>query len=273
MIKPIQLGVVLFVLFPSITIAGTIIEVQNGNESTMIVTDGQQARMKISGDQFVIVDYKSHQVKMVNPAQKEIMLFDASQKSAGSNAPGVRTELKLLGAGGNIAGYPTQKFAYSANGKFCGVVYGSKSAYQIKDIKELFNAMKTMVDSQQAVLGGFAAMLDDCLLADMKMSDHVGTIGVPMRTEKNGQIETEIKNIKLNAVIPADTFALPATYKTVSLQGQMNALADQKPKLQETMQQYQPQMQQMMQQMQQSGQISPEAMQQMQRVQEMMQQQ
>ncbi len=96
------------------------------------------------------------------------------------------------------------------------------------------------------------------------VSEHVNTIGVPMRTEKNGRVDSEVKSIQLNVELAADTFVIPASYKTVTMEQQMR-------EMKQAMQKHQPQMQQMMQQMQQSGRMSPEMMEQMRRMQDMMQ--
>lgn len=272
MIKSTYLSAVVFMLWSPLGISGTIIKIQNNNELTTVLTDGQRAKMTMAGDEYVIVDYKSQQMNVVNPQKQEVMVMDTSVMPKTGNAPTVHTELKQKGAGSNVAGYGTQKFEYYANGKLCGVVYGSKKAYQVKGIKELFNAMKAMVERQQAVLGGFAGMMDACTLADMKMSDHVSSVGVPMRTEKKGRIEMEIRSIQLDANVPAATFSIPASYRKVSMQDQMNAMDEGAKNIRKQVQQHQPQMQQMMQQMQQSGQLTPEMMEQMRRAQEMMQQ-
>lgn len=256
----------LFLLLSSVAAqAATVIEVQNSNDLTTVVTDGEFARMNMSASEYVIVDYKKNTVKVVNPQKQEVVLLGTGNTPAGNNGPQVHTAIRNLGAGISVAGYPTQKYSYSANGRTCSVVYGSREVYQKQGIKELFQAMKIMVEQQRAVLGGLASMLDDCTLADMKISDHVKTVGVPMRTEKNGRIETEIKSIRYDVALPADTFVIPASYKTLTLQDQINAASKE-------MAQHQPQMQDMVRQMQQSGQMTPEMMQQMRRSQEMMRQ-
>jgi len=258
-------GVVSLLIISNVVFAGTIVQIQNSDSIATILTDGKFARMNSSGDEYVIVDYQKKTVKMVNSKMHQIMLLDADKMPAGSPASQLRTSVKKLGPGMTVAGYPTQKYAYLANGKSCGFIYGSIEAYQKKGIKELLQAMNNMMEKQQAMLGGFASMMDDCMLADMKLSEHVNTIGVPMRTEKNGVVESEVKSIKLNVELPADTFVIPASYKTVTMEQQIREAKQQ-------MQQNQPQVQQMMQQMRQSGQMPPEMMQQMRRAQEMMQQ-
>jgi len=254
--KTLQFTGYIFFLFSSVSLAGTVVEIQNNNELATVLTDGQQARINMSGAEYAIVDYKNQSVKVVDPKKQQVMLLNVKTMTGGKqSAPVMRTSVDRLGNGQLIAGYKTQKFGYSANGQQCGVVYGSWDAYEVKGIRELLSAMRTMMEQQQAMLGGFAALIDDCILADMKISDHVKTIGVPMRTEKNGKVDTEIKSIKVDVDLPADVFTIPASYKTVTLQEQMSGMNN--------MVGAQPQAQQMMQQMQQSGQLSPQAMEQM----------
>jgi hypothetical protein len=258
--------------------AATVIEVKSDSDLTTVMTDGQFARMNMSGDEYVIVDYRQQTVKLVNPQNQKVMILEGSKAAVGNSGPQVHTAIQNLGAGMTIAGYPTQKYAYSANGKTCGVIYGSMDVYQQQGIKELFQAVDTMMEQQRAVLGGLASMIDDCTLAQMDVGDHVKALGVPMRTEKNGRIESEIKSIKHDVMLPADTFVIPASYKTMTVLEQIRAAANGLANMQrqgaqnQPAQIQQPQMQQMVRQMPQSGQLSPEMMQQMRRNQEMMRQ-
>ena len=275
--KVIQVTAIVFMLCSTVIQAGTVVEIQNQDELIRIMTDGQQARINISASEYVIVNYNNHSVRVVDPQKQQVMLLNSALNATGNSAPKLRTSINNLGFGQVIAGYKTQKYSYSANGKTCGVIYGSKQAYQAKGIKQLMSAMEMMMAQQTAVLGGLAAMIDDCTLADMKLSDHVSTIGVPMRTEKNGRIDTQIRSIKTDVALLANTFVIPASYKTVTMQEQINAASNDMAKAQQQVQRndyrnQQPQMQQMMRQMQQSGQLTPEMMQQMRRAQQMMNQ-
>lgn len=253
-------------LQPGLVQAGTVVEVLSDNELTTILTDGKQARVNTAGAEYIIVDYQSHTVKMVDPVKKQVMLLAADASTAGLSAPKVQTSLKKLGSGGLVAGYKTEKYAYSVNGRHCGVIYGSLQAYREKGIQALFAAMDNLVKKQQAAMGGYVGMIDDCTLGEMQFSDQTGRLGVPMRTEKNGVVNSEVKSIKWNVELPTDAFLVPASYKTTTLEEQMREVRRQ-------MQQYQPQMQQMMEQMQRSGQVDADTMTQMQMMQEMMRQQ
>ena len=140
--------------------------------------------------------------------------------------------------------------------------------------------MKIILEKQRAVLGGFAAFVDDCTLADMQVADHVNTIGMPMRTEKNGRVESEIKSINVDAVLPANTFVIPANYTNVTMPDEMKAATKDMANAQQQIPQrgyygqqgQQPQVQQMARQMQQSGQMPPEVMERIRRAQEQMKQ-
>ncbi len=254
----------------NIALAGTIIELQDEDGLSTVLTDGKFARINVSADEYIIIDYKTNTVKVVSPKQRQVMLLDNNQISAAPVVAAVRTSIKSLGAGVNIAGYATQKFSYTANGKSCGVIYGSKEAYQKPGVKKLFNAIGIMMEKQQALLGGFAGMVDDCTLADMQVSEHVKLTGVPMRMVKNGRVDSEIKSIKYGVTLPKDTFVIPQSYRVVSMDTQMNSVNENVSDMQQTMQQ--PQVQQMMQQMQQSGQMTPEMMEQMRKAEQLMKQ-
>ncbi len=285
------LGIVLLIFSCSVS-AGTIIEFQNKGELTTMLTDGKQARLNMSSQEYVIIDYRKHLVKVINKSKQQVMVLDVSAADKSGSSKRVNVSLKSLGDASDVAGYKTEKLEYSANGKLCGVILASKSAYQQKGIKDLISAMQTMVKKQRAVLGGFVGFVDDCTLADMQLTEQVSTIGLPMRTVKNGAVETEINSIKVDVALPKSTFAIPAAYKTITMDEQikqatqgmqnMNSFKrsatqqsggqpSRQPNMQPGMQQA-PQYQDLMRQMQQSGQLTPEMMEQMRHSQQMMQQ-
>ena len=260
------------ILHSAIVKSGTIVEIKSDNEISTIMTDGKQARMNSTDSDYIIVNYADHSVKVVDTEKHQVMLLNMDGMPKGGKSAKVQTALKNLGSGPSIAGYKTQKFSYTVNGQPCGVIYGSKEAYKLKSIKGLFSAMTTMAERQQAMMGGFVGMMDNCSLGDLKMAEHVDTVGVPMRTEDKGVVDSEVISIKLDVSLPADTFVIPKSYKTVTMEGEMQKMKKDMSNMQQQVQQYQPQMQQMMQQMQQSGQLPPEVMEKMRRAQEQMKQ-
>ena len=274
MINYLRLISAILLLSSSAVMAGTIVTMKSGNDTSEIITDGKQARMGMGDEGYIIVDYKTHNVKVVDPGKKQVMLLSVNDMpKGGGKAPKVNVQINNLGSGPTIAGYKTRKFSYKVNGKACGFIYGSKDVYELKGIKELFNAVQTMMQRQQDMMGGYAAMLDDCTLGDLKIGMQVSTVGVPMRMEENGKVDNEIINIQLNVSLPANVFSIPASYKTVTMSGEIKKAQKDMANIQQQMgQKHQPQFQQMMQQMQQSGQMPPEVMEQLRKVQEQMRQ-
>ena len=269
MINSVRLMSAILLLNTSVVVAGTVVIMKSDNEFSEIMTDGKKARMGMGDDGYIIVDYKTNSVKAVDPKRKQVMLMSADDMPKGGNAPKVNVSINNLGSGPTIAGYKTRKFSYKVNGKSCGIIYGSKDAYKVKGIKELFDAMQTMAQRQQSMMGGYAGMIDACTLGDIKMGEHVAKVGVPMRMVENGKVDTEIVKIRLNVSLPADTFTVPSSYKTKTMAGEIKKAKKDMANMQQQMQQHQPQMQQMIQQ---SGQMPPEVMEQLRKAQEQMRQ-
>lgn len=200
---------------------GTIVEILNNNELTTAMTDGQKVRMNMPDSEYVIVDYSNHSVRLVNPEKKTVTLLNVDELSAGEGTARVQTSLTPQGQGGSVAGYETQKYSYQANGRYCGVIYGSHIAYQQAGVRQLVAALKAMMERQRAALGSFASLVDACTLADMQLINHVNTLGVPMRTEKAGSVELEVRDIRLDVALADDVFTIPSSYRAVNRQGQI----------------------------------------------------
>jgi hypothetical protein len=206
---------------------GTIVEIQSGNELTTAITNGHKVRMDMSDTEYAIVDYKNHGVQLINPQKQTVTLLNMDDLPAGSANIKINASLSHLGPGKPVAGFKTQKFSYSANGKNCGVIYGSENAYHQPGVKQLVAAMQTMMEKQRAALGRFASLVDACTLADMQLINHVDTIGVPMLTVWAGSVELEVKNISVDVAIANDVFEIPAMYKAVDRLG--NVVSDATP--------------------------------------------
>ena len=260
--------------FPVAAFAGTVIKIQDADEMTTMLTDGKRARVNISADEYVIVDFASQKINMVNPRKQQVMVFNtkknanSGQHSTGASRSLVKLALNYKGKTKNIAGYRSDKYEYSANGKNCGVVYASKNALQAQGVKQLLNAMQAMIDQQRDVMGGFVAMIDDCKLADMQLTEKINEIGVPMQREENGHVTTQVKSIDVGVPLPADIFVVPASYKNTTIEEQIQQAYQGVTKGAPGVAPTQPQMQQL----QQSGQLTPEMIEQMRSARKMMQQ-
>jgi len=254
--------------------AATLIDVKDkDNGTTQIMTDGKKARMDTGKDgSYMVLDYDKQGVYAVLPEQQQIIDLsgEVPTMGGGGSAQKVHTELSPAGNGPTIVGYVTTKFTLKANGQHCGVLYGSREAMQAPGISQLFAAMKRMVDQQRAAMGGYASMVDVCTRASMDLALLADTVGLPMKMhDKNGSNVSEIIAINTSATLPANAFALPSSYKVVTLAEQLQQGQQGMKQLQQQM----PQIDNMLKQMQQQGGLPPEAMEQLKRYQQMMQQQ
>lgn len=216
MFKVVVLLGMLFVCNLSVT-AGTIVEIQNKDGMTSIFSEDLLVRIEMSDSEYAIVDYKNNSVKVVDSSKKQVMLLTIKNIDSRYDANAVNIAINKVGIGQTISGYETQKYRYAANGNMCGYIYGSQAAYEKKNVKNLFTAVDYFMNKQYALLGSYARLIDACTLADMQVGRYVNNFGVPMRTEKNGSIENEIKSIQLDVSFPENTFIVPATYKTLSM--------------------------------------------------------
>jgi hypothetical protein len=263
----------IFCLTCSSVMAATSIEVINGNGGrTQVMMDGNQSRLDMGEKEgYVLIDYSKQSMLIVIPEKKQILdMSDDMSSMGGKPAPKVKTELVSNGSGPTIAGYPTIKYILKAEGRVCGTLFGSKEAMQTSGIDKLFESMKTMAEKQRAAMGSYASMIDVCTRANMDFAAQGQKVGVPMRMlDARGKITSEIKSIKTNVNLPANTFDIPQGYQTTTVAEQMQGARQAMSQGQRQM----PDMEKMMQQMQQSGRVPPEAMEQMKRYQQMMQEQ
>jgi hypothetical protein len=239
-------------------------------ESTTITSNGNFARLDDSSESgYVLIDTRQQQLKMVDPQRRQVMVVDLKNaKKTTQPTTQVKVSLNKIGKGPKIAGYSTDKYTLTADGKLCNTIYSSRTAINIKGIAELFDAMDTMEQQSINMMGGFRSMMDECDEANMQSTKLFKTAGAPLRTiDADGQLESEVQSINNNAKIDKTYYQIPTAYQQVSMQQHMEQARQQ-------MQQNMPDMNQIMQQMQQNGgSMSPEVMEQMKKMQQMINQQ
>ncbi len=233
----------------------------NDGEYSTITSNGNIARIDNSSEPgYVLIDTRKQQFNMVDPQRRQVTVVNLknSKKPAQAATNQVKVSLNRIGKGPKIAGYRTDKYTLSANGRLCNTIFGSKAALNIKSMAELFDAMDTMEQSLD-MMGGFRSMMDECDEANMQSAELFKAAGAPLRViDANGQLESEVQSINSNTKVAKNFYQIPASYQQVSMQQQINQARQQ-------MQQNMPDMNQIMQQMQQGG-MSPEAMKQMQQM-------
>lgn len=260
---------------PVTLLADTVIELNSNSEAATYMSNGKKARINTSDkSDYMIVDFATNTIYAIRPDERQIINLSQTVPALSNNeAPAVELAFTPAGVGPDVAGYATKSYRFSADGEDCGTVHASKAALDGTSIGSMLDAMNDMAENARKALGGFAAAIPPCQQANMSLGSQVSRIGAPMQTlDVHGRVQRSINSISKNVTVDAGVYELPADYRTSSMADKISDAQEMNMKM-DQLQKHAPQMQQMMRQMQQSGRLPPEAMEQMQRYQEMMQQQ
>ena len=228
--KPSTLFPALVFLLCSNATADTVVEFKYQNARSQLLTNGKMARINTRGtDDYMLVNFDNNDVYSVTPGNKQIFnVSDSMPSISGILSPQIRIKLKPLGKGPAVAGYPTTRYRLSANGDYCGSIYASREALQGSDVESVLDSIKAMADNHRQSLGGFAALVPVCQMAQIGLADKLHKIGAPMRVvDKEGRTESEITKILKNARVESHYYTYPANYKSVSITDKLEDLLKQ----------------------------------------------
>lgn len=199
--------------------ADVVIEFKNQGNESQFQTNGKMARINTRGtDDYMIVNFDQNTIYSVASGQKQVVNLSDSLPAIGvSEPPKIKLTLKPLGKGPVIAGYPTTQYRLSANGEYCGSIAASKEALQGSAIETMFDTLKDLANKHLQSLGGFAALIPVCQLAQIELADKLEEIGAPMRTtDKDGETDSEITKILKNAAVEPEDYVLPTSKQLAS---------------------------------------------------------
>lgn len=243
----------------------------DGRVST-ISSDGQRSRIQESSDSsYVIIDYAAGEMLMVDPKRNEVLQTGLGKGGAAvAGSGGVEIGLKKKGGGPVIAGYSTSKYAFTANGTACGTIYASPKLLRNSAVRTLFESMRSLQAQSRQMMQGMSGILPLCQQANLFLIDSLESIGAPMRVlDQNGQLESEVVQVRTDVNIPGSRYRAPAGMSVVSMEEKMNQMQGQ---TQELMQQV-PEMGEILQQLEQGGQQIPDdAMEQLKKLQQQLKQ-
>ena len=240
-----------------------------------IMSDGKNTRISMSPEPgYILINHSNKTMFLVIPEGKRIMDMISGMPAQQESKPlKVDIKIKQLSKGPEIAGYSTIKYSLKADGQNCGTIYGSKKALKNENLKNIYNSINQMMENQSRMMGGVFEMMDACERADMDPTSQTKVTGLPLRSvDKNGVLTSEIISIDTHAKLSADTFVMPSDYTVTTMADEMRGMQQQVADEMQNMQQHMPDMEEMMKQMSKSGQITPEAMDEIKKIQEMMEQ-
>lgn len=239
-------------------------------------SNGKKARINNSQEPgYMLIDFKSSQIHMVDPQRKEAMIMSSNSQAASETTKNnVKIKLIKKKKGPKIAGYKTRQYNIQVNKKHCGTIYGSKKVLKKKGFKDIVEAMSQLQQQSANMMGKLGGLIDECELAQMQLSQFYTTTGAPMRLiDEQGVLESEVQSVNSKAKFSKAHYQIPADYKIVDMQQKMQQAQQQTEQAMQQMNENMPDMNQLMQQMQSSEGMPPDFLDKMKKMQEQFKQQ
>ena len=211
--------------------AATVVKTKelSGHISTMTV-QGVMARMGARKGQYVIVDAKKQKFYAVNNQAKRVIdltqgIPSPSKGSESPKTPKVNTELKHVGSGPKIAGYPTEHYQVLANGKVCEDTWLSPAATKDANLGDFLDAFYRFFSKQRRAYQQAGMQYSPCDEAQAVATGKYTKLGMAMKTTlPDGGVRQEVLSIKTGVDVPASAFDLPKGFPVMSRKEEMDQM-------------------------------------------------
>lgn len=215
------------------TSAATLIQTKAGPQQTpqSVLLDGKHVRIGEPEQKqgYMLMLLEQNKRYMINTKQKQIIEMPVSPPQAPDNmpkappempgmpkAPVIKSQLEHKGSGPKIAGYATEHYQITANGKICGSEYVSAEATKLAHVADF---MKNLLASSGKPALPFLQQMPPCVQARMSVNDELMQHGLSMRSvDASGAVSNEVVSIDTNAKVEAGAFDLPAGYQQTNMQ-------------------------------------------------------
>lgn len=204
--------------------AATLVERQDMQGKTEKLTVSEDyARVDTERKGFyTLVDLKKNKIFLIHTEKKEIVERSLQVPSDSALPEGMQLppetpvkDAKLVEKedGPEIAGYATKHYQITAEGEVCADSYLSAPAAEVAHLKGFLKVMEDVSMPPKEMI----TRMPPCTQAQLKLKADFFDKGLPLRSmSKEGTVTYEIKSIKTEVEVPADTFALPAGYKVLT---------------------------------------------------------
>ncbi len=220
------------VCFSLSVFGGTVIENRDARgEISRVSIEGGWARFD-GADKgksgYMLVDLSSVTFYAVAPAEHTIIEFSPKEKKK-DKQQAVKMDLEGAGKGPEVAGYETQIYKLSADGKSCGSILLSKSAAKIKDVSKLLGALRGLNPDTfipEEMQQSFHAHRDPCDLAKTQLGEKaIVKLGFPMKSlDPKGKVIDEVVSIKTGIKLDSALFELPEEYSRTTVKEMMEGM-------------------------------------------------
>ncbi|KAB7628382.1 hypothetical protein [Alkalilimnicola sp. S0819] len=200
--------------------AATVMELKlPGQSAATMSVAGQQARLDMETGRYLLIDAARGRYYAVDE-NAQIILDMAWVPEQAPDLPRetrrrqtVQPELREMGPGPEIAGYPTRHYRLLANGRHCQDSYFSAEAMAEGDLVAFQLGFHQLSTRQRAGYESLGVEFEPCELADQLTGEQQARLGLKMRTEgPQGRLRQEITALQLNQNLPEGHFQVPRGY-------------------------------------------------------------
>lgn len=178
-----------------------------------------------SPQQFMLINLKEKQTYMVDRNQKVMIRMDGADMPDDGTQHSRMTddtptvELKNAGDGPSIAGFKTEKYLLTADGKICSIHYISKEALKLPEMKAFAENIERLAKAPQYL----AEHNTSCEYADIRFEQMAFENGIPLlSTNAAGKETFRVLEINTKANFAITEVAPPQGYERVTPQQMMH---------------------------------------------------
>ncbi len=194
------------------------------NNARMVITDKHLLTLESNPNQYLImnIDTGEHlsvfvsdklavEMSALPPFNKDSLLTRASLPKR------AKFELKPVGKGPEIAGYPTKKYQILADNTVCAETWLSMEAMEKAKLKRFLTQFSKHSTKQREAYLSAGTEYDACDDAMGRAAETYPTHGLAMKTvDKSGSLMQEVTKIALDITFDESTYIVPDDYKRIT---------------------------------------------------------
>jgi hypothetical protein len=228
--------IVIFSLFASASVhAASYMEGVNDGGTMRVWINDNYARVKVTtkannskanagppGE--MLLDIKHRKMYIIDHKTKSLVIMDGPPNAGQGQPQASRAKISIerKGRGPKVAGFSTEGYLFSANGRECYTLYASKDVMRYKQVVNYYKAMMDV--SSHDDQSGNACDAADIAIDKMDIQKY----GLPIRMlDKDGNAKFEIKEISQGKNPPKNYLRKPAGYKERSMMQVMQQMMQQ----------------------------------------------
>jgi len=190
--------------------------VNNGGSSRVWIDDNYariKVTMKANADApgEMLLDIKHHEMYIIDHKTRSLVKMGDMPGFAQSESQRHHAKISVerKGKGPKVAGFTTQGYLFSANGRECYMIYTSKDVMRYKQIVAYYKAMRDVSSHTNRSGNPCSAAIDNL---------NIQEYGLPISMQdKDGKRKFEIKKISQGKSPPKNYLNKPAGYKERSM--------------------------------------------------------